>query len=161
MFTFRCPNRDRCAVHGQNAVAAQDIVGLSRLRGQAPQDSRTVRRQQLLADKQQQVEEEAVAISERNEEIRRGNELRTQGYGGTQSADNHNSAIDAEFATEENSEPIEEWGPNSGPCRNFCSVTLQVFIRFQRPQVSPLKSSNLLSYWEKMVDALGLEPRTR
>ena len=65
-------------------------------------------RNQILADKQQQAEEEAVAISERNEEIRRGNELRTQGYGGRQSADNPNSAIVTESATEENSEPIEE-----------------------------------------------------
>jgi len=65
-------------------------------------------RQQFLAAKQQRAEEEAVAISERNEEIRRGNELRTQGYGGGQSADYGNPAVVAESATEENPELIEE-----------------------------------------------------
>lgn len=65
-------------------------------------------RQQFLADKQQQVEDEAVARSERNAEILRGNELRTQGYGGRQPADDRNPAIVSESATEEKSEPIEE-----------------------------------------------------
>lgn len=65
-------------------------------------------RQQFSAEKQQQVEKEAVATAERNEEILRGNELRTKGYGGGQPVDNGNPAVVAESAAEENSESIEE-----------------------------------------------------